>query len=207
MDREAVRNHHGSCAELDSMVRARLHGALNRAQTADGRVYAAWSNCKQDKQGRLQMTFMKQWVEDPSCGLVTLFERQAHTTRQLTAGQWTVRTRSQIIREYGGDEQTAQKVLNSARSTQPHPQDPTGADPDMLLYGIFLAYDLTRTEETVQERSTTCQGGLQDSVRAEPLDPSHAALSVPPIGVVATAGPAAHAAKKKKESMPPPPTR
>ncbi len=199
-DREAVRNHQGSWAELDNMVRSWLHAALNRAQTADGRVYTSWCNCKQDKLGRLQMSFLKHWVEDPSCGFVTLFERQLHSTAQETTGRWTVRTRAQVLRMYGGDEKTAQKVLNSARSTQPHPQDPTGVDPDMLLYEVFEAYDLTRTEQTVQERSITCQGGVQDSVRAEfaqaALDPSHAALSLPPLGAVATAAPPA--SKKKK---------
>ncbi len=118
--------------KLDRKVRKRVITGLQR--TANGRAMAAFATAQADPTGALELTFLKQWVKDPTLGFLTIEERASSVHKQKRRFQTAMLTFEQIKKLNGDSAEVAQKLVDSCFSSQKHPQRPN--DPSLRLYEV-----------------------------------------------------------------------
>ncbi len=164
LDRQAVLAHSGSYRLLDENVRRRLTMGLNR--TCKSAVLQRWTWAKTDRTGALQLEFLQEWARDPQCGFCTVRETQSRTTKQATIAGWGWRVRDELVDYYNGNRALVDRICARTQKKR-NPMDPLGQDPELDLYWVWLKEDVSKHDDTVQQRSRTVHGEIGNEDAAE----------------------------------------
>ncbi len=164
LDRQSVLAHSGSYRLLDENVRRRLTMGLNR--TCKSAVLQRWTWAKTDRTGALQLEFLQEWARDPQCGFCTVRETQSRTTKQATIAGWGWRVRDELVDYYNGNRALVDRICARTQKKR-NPMDPLGQDPELDLYWVWLKEDVSKHDDTVQQRSRTVHGEIGNEDAAE----------------------------------------